>query len=77
MRAVKAKTLRKAAQMYVAANHKLYGEANVYQDKQHKPRKVESGKLNPDGTRHHYIITPVTRSLGQCQRKLYQDLKKV
>lgn len=73
MRAVKAKALRKAA--YQQVKH-MY-EGTVYQDKQHKPRKVESGKLNPDGTKRHYIITPVTRSLGQCQRKLYQDLKKV
>lgn len=75
MRAIKAKALRQQASIK-ASKYKLHAQT-FYQDKQHKPRKLYSGRINPDGTQHYHIITPVTRSLGQCQRKLYQDLKKV
>ena len=69
MRATKAKALRQqAAQVELL-------KTTVYKDKQHKPRKLYSGRINPDGTQHYYIITPVTRTLGHCERGLYQHLK--
>lgn len=49
----------------------------AYQDIERKPRLVETGKFNPDGTQQRVVYTPTTRILKDCQREVYQQLKNM
>jgi hypothetical protein len=72
MRAVKAKHLRNVA--------RALGEGlpvNVSNNHPQRPKKIFTGELNEDGTQKFIIITPIVRKLGDCQRKIYQDLKRL
>ncbi len=73
MRNTKAKQLRAIAR---AQFDLPWTGQTVYQDKEHKPKLVATGKINTDGTPHKVLISMVTRSLGPCTRQVYQQLKK-
>lgn len=65
----------KAKQLRAMARQALDVPTN-YQDKEHKPKLVATGKINANGTPHKVLISMVTRSLGPCTRQVYQQLKK-
>lgn len=76
MRAVKAKHLRSIAKRL---GHKLGDGAKlsiVYKDVQRQPKTFETGELNEDGTKKKVTIIPITRILNNCQREIYQGLKR-
>lgn len=73
MRNSKAKLIRKSVKLFGEG----LSETTTYTQIKHKPKKVMLPALNADGTQMFTVITPVTTKLGDCQRKLYQEMKKV
>lgn len=73
MRNSKAKLIRKSVKLFGEG----LSEATTYTQAKHKPKKVMLPALNADGTQMFTVVTPVTITLGECQRKLYQEMKQV
>lgn len=73
MRNSKAKQIRAAVKLF-ADN---LPEVTTYVDQKHKAKSVKTYEVDHAGNRKVMIITPITRKLGDCERKLYQEMKKV
>ena len=51
-------------------------DGTIYHEIKRKAKLVPTGKLNEDGTQQMTVITPVTRVLGDCDRRTYQLIKR-
>lgn len=72
MRGKKAKQLRSIAG-YAA---KRGVPELAYEAVQHRPKLVKLGRLNEDGTEKMGYITTSTVIMGECQRNIYQQMKR-
>ncbi|MNJ30273.1 hypothetical protein D3C77_248700 [compost metagenome] len=51
-------------------------DGTIYHEIKRKAKLLPTGKLNEDGTQQMVVITPVTRVLGDCDRRTYQLIKR-
>ena len=73
MRGSKAKMLRKLCA--TACDGKW--DKVVYDVKNNPPRYVPNGELNPDGTAKLVVSRTYTTRLGNCERAMYQQFKRM
>lgn len=77
MNAKKCKVLRHMAMSAVIGFRKgSISPETIYIDKVVKREKIPTDTLKPDGTPEYEVIEKITRSLGNCTRREYQQLKK-
>jgi len=70
MRGSKAKAIRKTAAT-------LDMPAKNYRYHQHRAKLIPTDQIDANGKMRMMKVVPVTISLGDCQRAVYQELKKM
>lgn len=70
MRGSKAKAIRKTAAT-------LDMPDKNYSHQQHRAKLIPTGQLDASGNMKMMKVVPVTTSLGDCKRAVYQELKKM
>lgn len=71
MRAIKAKQLRNMVKKTFP------GLPTINYTTKQKVKKLLTGELNKDGTRKEIVVVRETLLLKDCQREVYQGLKRV